>query len=81
MKQLVTLASLCRDWPRLFERVVWPENETFLWNNGMFVQLKFCGCKINQILYWELCEKEVVSQHKLRQIHLYFCARITQKQW
>jgi len=47
MKQLVTLASLCRDWPRLFERVVWPENETFLWNYGMFVQLKFCGGNMN----------------------------------
>ena len=83
MKQLVTLVLLCRDWPRMFERVVWPVNETFLWNYGMFVQLKFCGGFINLFLSWEqVSEKEVALQYQhLRQIYLYFCSGITQKQW
>ena len=57
IKQLVTLVSLCRNWPRMFEHVVWPVNETFLWNYGMFVQLKFCGGFINLFLSWELVSK------------------------
>jgi len=60
MKQLVTLASLCRDWPRLFERVVWPENETFLWNYGMFVQLKFCGGNIIKFYSGNYAKKKLL---------------------
>ena len=81
MKQRVTLVSLCRDWPRIFERVVWLVNETFIWNYGMSVQLKCCGGFINLFLSWEqACEKEVALQHQhLKQIYLYFCSGIPKR--
>ena len=62
---------------------LWLVNENLIWNYGMFVQLKFCGGFINLFLSWEqACKKEVALQHQhLRQIYLYFCSGIPQKQW